>query len=103
MNKEKVTSLHRQIVNSSHVFVDGADDFVSLDFGDLTGEPDNEVICALWVDDLGFEFPRKITEAGLSAAVVSGNKLVIEDSEGLDVVLKLYQVQAVEIAQEWTN
>lgn len=92
MNADKVSKVYDLILNASHVFNVENDEFVESAFSDLENDPENQVVHFSWEDEVGNEFRVKITEAGLDAAVVKGNDLVLIDDEGDEFTVRLYSL-----------
>lgn len=44
MNDAKVASIYRQILNASSFYSVDNDEFVKIDFSDITGDVDNQVL-----------------------------------------------------------
>jgi len=101
MNDAKIDSIYRQIQNASQVYSVINDEFVGIDFGDITGDADNEVLSVSWQDEVGNEYCRTIAEDGLNVAYVDGNTLCLKDTDGLEVRLRLFLMQRVDIKVEW--
>jgi len=101
MNDAKIDSVYRQIQNASQVYSVINDEFVKIDFGDITGDADNEVLYVSWQDEVGNEYGRTIAEDGLNVAYVDGNTLCLKDTKGDVFRLRLFLMQRVDIKVEW--
>jgi hypothetical protein len=101
MNDAKIDSIYRQIQNASQVYGVECDEFVNIDFSDINGTAENEVLYIEWQDEVGTDHSVKITEDGLNVAYVDGNTLCLEDTDGLEVRLRLFLMQRVDIKVEW--
>lgn len=101
MNDAKVASVYRQILNASSFYSVDNDEFVNIDFSDITGRADNQVLDIEWQDEVGEDHSVKINEAGLNAANVINNTLWLIDTEGDVFRLLLFLLQRVNIKVEW--
>ena len=101
MNDAKVASVYRQILNASSFYSVDNDEFVNIDFSDITGVADNQVLYIEWQDEVGKDHSVKINEAGLNAANVINDTLWLIDTEGDVFRLRLFLLQRVNIKVEW--
>jgi len=101
MNDAKVASVYRQILNASQFYGVDSDEFVNIDFSDINGTAENEVLYIEWQDEVGTDHSVKITEAGLDAANVVNDTLWLIDNEGDVFRLRLFLMQRVPIKVEW--
>ena len=101
MNDAKVASVYRQILNASKVYGVDSDEFVNIDFSDINGTAENEVLYIEWQDEVGTDHSVKITEAGLDAANVVNDTLWLIDNEGDVFRMRLFLMQRVPIKVEW--
>lgn len=68
---------------------------------DVTGKPENEVVCISWDDEEGQSFSVKFTEQGLSDAMRYKNCLTLEDHEGDEVDLYFFNLTPTNIVLSW--
>ena len=101
MNDAKVTSVYRQILNASQFYGVDSDEFVNIDFSDINGTAENEVLYIEWQDEVGTDHSVKITEAGLDAANVVNDTLWLIDTDGDVFRMRLFLMQRVPIKVEW--
>ena len=100
MNNAKVESLHRQLCNASHLYINVIDEFVSDgDFYDLTGNP-NHVCISLKYGEI---FAVDITENVLNNAVLDTNTVHLKIKENYEIGVKLFLLRRVDVDVEWTN
>ena len=64
---------------------------------EFTGDPENQVCFINWHDAEGLEFSTIITEAGLESAQVSGNIITLNDFEGNEIYIALYNLAPINI------
>jgi len=101
MNDAKVASIYRQILNASQFYGVDSDEFINIDFSDINGTAENEVLYVSWQDEVGNDHSVKITEAGLDAANVVNDTLWLIDNEGDVFRMRLFLMQRVPIKVEW--
>ena len=101
MNDAKVASIYRQILNATQFYGVDSDEFVNVNFSDITGDADNEVLCIAWQDEVGEDQRVKITEAGLDAANVVNDTLWLIEDSGDVFRMRLFLMQRVPIKVEW--
>lgn len=101
MNADKVSQVYNLILNATQVYSVGDREFIESAFSDLDGDPDNEVVHFSWEDEVGNEYWVNITEAGLDAAVVKDNQLVLVDSEGDEFVVRLYLLTRLQLTENF--
>ena len=97
MNATKVSRIYYLILNAAQVYNANHHEWVTGSFADLENDPENEAILFAWEDEIGNEFCVKITEAGLDAAVVKNNDLVLIDDEGDEFTVRLFSLVRIEL------
>jgi hypothetical protein len=101
MNADKVSRVYELVLNAAQVYNVENDAFVVGEFDDVVGDAENEVMRFHWDDEVGNEFVVHVTEAGLDAAVVKGNDLVLIDSEGDEFTVRLFAVVRIELTADF--
>jgi len=101
MNDAKVASIYRQILNATQFYGVDSDEFVNVNFSDINGTAENEVLCISWQDEVGEDQRVKITEAGLDAANVVNDTLWLIEDSGDVFRMRLFLMQRVPIKVEW--
>lgn len=106
MNNNKLQEVLALVENADMITVDNGPMLSGSDVSDVTGEPDNEVVCLSWVDDAGLSFGCKLTEGGIAAGEWVGAEFVCDDHEGQPTALRFFKVTpltaAKEVADEYT-
>ena len=94
--KEKVNYLVQRIMNADVFRIVGDSPLLqSLEWdGEAIGDPDNQVVYISWHDAEGQQFAVILTEKGLSEAHVEDDLIVLEDHEGEEVTIILYDLTA---------
>ena len=96
VGNEAIKDLLRHFRKVSQVEVDGQKvDTISL--SEITGDPGNEVVLALWQNDDGKECSVKFTEKNLSEAIWVRYTLHLEDSEGEPTKIRFYDSIPVKV------
>ena len=101
MNIKKIESLLNQIENAAMLMVDDSPYLHSVSVSEIEERDTNEVLYMNWHDDEGQEYSVTITERGLSDAIVTGNKITLEDHEGYETIICLYDIVPEPIVTVW--
>jgi len=78
---------------ASAVTVDDGPMLTDIAAEELTGDPDNQVVCFTWTDG-EFDYADILTEGGIAEGVFcSDGKFVAENSEGEQTVIRFFDVE----------
>ena len=89
----KVTNLVTQLRVADQIEVVGETEKASMEWDDCCalGDPENQVVYLTWEDDDGYLSNTILTEQGLNDAKVSSNSIILNDYEGEEVHLRLWE------------
>jgi len=89
----KVTNLVTQLQVADQIEVVGETEKASMEWDDCCalGDPENQVVYLTWEDDNGYLSNTILTEQGLNDAKVSSNSIILNDYEGEEVHLRLWE------------
>ena len=99
MSNTKIKSLMKQISDADSVIVDNN---INADIcvGEYKGEPDNQVVYIEWEYNYN-QHNIKITEEGLDNAVIKDNAIKLEDHEGDEFTIKLFDLAKHNVVNNW--
>ena len=94
----KYISVLDKVATAAYLKIDGGDavsftDNFSVDqLKDFEGDPDDEeVLYVSWIYD-GLEYMTKFTRGAFSNAIVKGNTITLEDYEGDEVTIEVFDI-----------
>ena len=103
MNLNKISSLVKQLESAEAVIIDTDAKFLCTVnvYRAIEEKPDNELVYITWTDCEERIYTVKLTEQGLDNAEVVENVIILEDSEGDETAIHLYNLTPKPVISYW--
>ena len=101
MNNRKVEDLLSLIDDTQFLQVGTGPITSDFTLTEPTGDPNHEVVLVKWLNEKGEIMRLSCPEFALNAANFHGNELFMGDQEGDAIVMRLFNLDPVEIKKTW--